>query len=433
MRARVVVFALTLASACTVDVSLEGKACASAPPLCLAGYDCIDGQCVRGGPTGGGNTTGGGGGTVPTCHLFDAEPTSRCGTRTERYLAPTGSDTASGLTPAEAWATLNNKSLPGGARVHLEAGDYTTANVLDTVTVTGGGAVCPLEITGPLDGGVAKLKTSTTLHSSNVWVHDLTLAPADTTAAINVPFMSDVRLERLQFRAAYTGGFPRDVESTGTDQLTITGCTFASTGGEALNINFGSATITGNVIVGAGGQLAIPAGAFFAGNDVSGDWNGPTIVFRSNGDGGLTIVRNVFHDLNTSSGPLAVTDDAELVEGNTFFNIAGTAAKTGVFRDNLLVGVTRGSALSAANASADFNLFDTVATPYASGQGANDLMATATFEPGTFVPAANSPAIDRADPNRPVPLGGGLRADIGAFERDAGIDANRRVCLDGGY
>jgi hypothetical protein len=49
---------LSAASACTVEVSLEGKACAPQAPFCLAGYSCVAGVCRSGAAADGGDDAG---------------------------------------------------------------------------------------------------------------------------------------------------------------------------------------------------------------------------------------------------------------------------------------------------------------------------------------------------------------------------------------
>jgi hypothetical protein len=460
--------ALALGGCTLIDLPLEGLGCDDLSHHCPTGLRCdpvakvcraqldADGGGDAGGPDGGGQSDAGSGdaGTVDAgqdagaldagpvdagpelaCHLFDAVPAVRCTSRTDYYLSPTGGAPQDGLSPATAWTALTGHTLAAGARIHLEPGDYfTDAGLLSGLSLDGT-TLCPIEVLGPVDGGQAIVHVPTLLGVSYVWLHDFEIDAVGNAPAIKLPFLDGIRLERLRFHGTL-GGSARDVDAVGCQGLVITGCEFSSPVSQVITISFGDLQFLGNRVTSvSGGQLQVPPNTLVEGNDVTGSFFAPAVIaISSPGDAGLVVRRNVFRDIaDRFNNPLTVAPAAIEVTGNTFFNITnGTATDAGVFRDNVVVGLVRGTTLSASAAQAGYNLFDTVTMPYASGTGAGDVMAPFPFEAG-FVPAAGSAAIDAADPARPVPPGGGARADIGAIERDAGFDSNRRYCMDGGY
>jgi hypothetical protein len=452
-------FALT---GCTfVDLPLEGLGCSGAHP-CPAGLQCDSQQVCRAhletdagvgdaghadagpadaGPVDAGLADAGApdagvpdAGPDLRCHLFDDEPPIRCATRVDYWLSPDAGPGADGLSPQTGWATLSGQALASGARVHFVPGDYATPGVIDGLGASGS-RLCPVELMGPLDGGKAIVRVPTTLAVSNVWLHDLEIDVTAAQPSLKLPFLDGIRIERVRFHGNLGGASQRDVDSTGTTNLTIAGCEFSSTNSEMLVVSYGDLRFVGNTMVSvSGGQLSVPAGAVIEGNDISGVFYAPSVIAPQVVDGGLVVVRNVFHDITEAfTNPLVVVVGASEVRGNTFANVAnGTAATAGRFRDNLVSGLDRGTTLSASEAQAGYNLFDSVTTPYASGTGQGDVMAAIIFEPG-LTPPAGSAAIDGADPLREVAPGGGARADIGAVERGATFHSNRRYCMDGGY
>jgi hypothetical protein len=152
-------------------------------------------------------------------------------------------------------------------------------------------------------------------------------------------------------------------------------------------------------------------------------------IYIAPGDGHI-FERNVVHD---AKGGVAV-DGAGHVLHNTFVNLgSGAAASTGEFRGNIVsiagIGLDGG-----APEGGGYNVFNAV-TPYlGGGAGATDVQGLPKLD-ADDTPQGDSPALDAADPDDPVPAGGGVRADIGAIERGAIRLPDGRYCVasDAGY
>lgn len=167
-------------------------------------------------------------------------------------------------------------------------------------------------------------------------------------------------------------------------------------------------------------------------NVFTGAWGTP---IQGRSDPSAVVERNLFHDIICPGGctPHVVVMNAGIVRGNTFVSIDGAiAADRGVFRDNIVSGLAGGSGLSAAGAEGGYNLFADVPKPYASGGVDGTDRGGPIALDADFVPTAASPALDASDPARPVPPGGGARADIGALERGATKLGDGRYCTDDG-
>ncbi|MBL8951167.1 MAG: right-handed parallel beta-helix repeat-containing protein [Myxococcaceae bacterium] len=309
---------------------------------------------------------------------------------------------APGMTPPD---------LQPGTRLVLQNADY------GALRLTGSGtAGCPVVLAGP-----ARFTDTLTIDGSHWRVSDLTFeVPSKLYALTTAPGAGDLVFQRLTFSKTATsrsGGteYPFDVYlDSNCSNVTITESQFTGTRAPAIfgDSTCSNVTVRGNrFVTGRDGPTVQLEGqtGIVEGNDLSGTMTFAAVEFVNGGSG--VVRRNWFHDL-TAGGLVAVRGAREVVS-NTFTNVE-TAASCGTFRNNVVQRATNG--VTCGSAQRAFNLYDDVASPGAlegsEVQGAAQLGADG-------VPGSGSPAVDAADPQLPVPSGGGARADIGAFERGA--------------
>jgi hypothetical protein len=159
------------------------------------------------------------------------------------------------------------------------------------------------------------------------------------------------------------------------------------------------------------------------------------VLFIGAAHDGSRVVRNFFSYMTDP-----YVNGAAEVLSNTFANLGGSVGavrKNGAltFRNNIVVNAYVGVAIPVSGDTgpldAAYNLFDGVNFPYLPGTLApTDVIGPALLQ-SDGTPAANSAAIDAADPALPVPPDGGARADIGAIERGATKIDDGRYCLPG--
>lgn len=420
-----------LACGCTVSVELEGKECAGSEPLCLPGYACVGGRCVKRG----GSLDAG-----PGCAQQLEDPAASTCAGNTYYLSPTGDDAQDGGTPSTARRTLSGITLRRGDIVSLLGGTWAQAPSLGPAS---GNASCPLLLRGEPDGGTV-LRGPLSLENDYLVVRWLTFA-AQNQDGLVLTQSAHVTLQAVTFALPEpTSGFPVALKLNGpcTD-CTVRESTFASGPGVAL-MN-GAAVpgfrFFGNRIVlaqlGEGLSLEGP-GAVVEGNDFTGRHATNDGVIDARNAAGALITRNVFHDIEAwfADKPFIV---GGRISHNTF---AGLRSNTSPlvrnverFDSNLVVD-TDHVLSSAAPDGGDYNVFDpSVNAAYAGGGMPNgtDRVAAVRFDGLTWVPTAGSAAIDSANPADAVPSGGGLVADVGALERGATLLPDGRYCLgDGG-
>lgn len=404
-------------------IDLAGKACDEAHS-CPAPLSCQRGVCAR----------------EPadtSCHRFDAENTFTCARR-DLYVAPSGGDNASdGLAPERAWASIEGPRLKPGDRVHLLPGRYS-GPLLTGDRLTPGTVTCPIEIFGPdIRGGgsLAELTQPIALESASIWLHDLKFVAQNTRGVLSANFAGHIRLERLIMRNSYDpASSERDINAVDAPFLEVLSSDFDSEHSEVMNISGADdALVRGNRFVGRpAAHLELGSRVRVLENVFTGAWGTP---IQGRSDPSAVVERNLFHDIICPGGctPHVVVMNAGIVRGNTFVSIDGAiAADRGVFRDNIVSGLAGGSGLSAAGAEGGYNLFADVPKPYASGGVDGTDRGGPIALDADFVPTAASPALDASDPARPVPPGGGARADIGALERGATKLGDGRYCTDDG-
>jgi hypothetical protein len=401
-----------LAACLDTNVDYAGKRC-SVDRSCPTGLLCSsNGTCQltsAGGGEGGSGTGGGaggaaGGGADGGCEVL---PVLSCTLR-DVPLAPGATPLAQDLMPGTRFV-LQNADYPG---LHLGGS---------------GAPGCPIVVAGP-----ARLTDWLTLDGSHVWVVDVTFAvPQELYALATAPGATDLDLRRLHFsqtavgRPMNTSEFPFDVFlEAGCGDVTIAESDFTGTRAPAIfaDPSCGQVTVKGNRFrTDADGptiQLENMTGTV-EGNELWGAMGFSAVQFVNGGAG--VVRRNFFHDLTSST--LVAVRGAQQVVSNTFVNLAGAAASCGTFKDNAVVRTAGG--VQCATEAHGYNLYD-----QAGVIGTLDATdKTGTAQLGTDgVPLSGSPAIDAADPALPVPLGGGTRADIGAFERGATRSPDGTYC-----
>lgn len=428
------------ATACSINVPLEGKRCAATEPRCLTGYACVDDLCVASGSASDGGSDGGTTEADAGCAL-DVDPAATSCPRDVYYLDPNGNDTNDGRTPATARRTIGSaQGLNAGDEIRLAAGTWTTAPVLGDLPSARG---CPILISGAPDGGT-RLTGRLRLSSSYTVLRGVSFAVPNANALELTTDVTGLVLDGCRFASPSPSMnvFPTEVVlgrgNVCTDCL-VRGCTFESGSG------VGAVDVEGPNFEFRGNQVRFVRGDGFAiggtevrfeGNDFSGSFNRDNHVRF--GSSSARVAFNVFHDVTAVFPDKPMLSGSRLrVSRNTFVRIRGNQVPLvdpQRFDDNLVTEVDDVLNLGAP-ASGDHNIFDpTVTRPYLDGgvQG-SDRIAAVDFEPGTFVPRAGTAAIDGADPSLPVPSGGGAIADVGALERGANRGADGRYCLaDGG-
>ncbi len=376
-------------------------------------------------------------GVVPAeCSGSPFPPPTACANNRDLYVSPSGDDGAPG-TQDRPRKTLGGVVLSAGDRIHFLPGVYDGG-----LTLNGDGVSdCPITADG--DPGMTSVfhteyETPLAVRGSHWRVSNLVVEGrgyGGGTSGVYVgsaPAVSDVTLQQMQFRIVDS------IQAIALFEF-CTGCSLVasqvvSDGGYASSSvqvwsspNF---VFQGNVVQGQSFSGAVTfhssPNALVALNDFELISAG-AVKFENGGQ----FVRNVVRNAN---GVTAVSG-ADSVVSNTFTNFTNSvAADTGDFRDNIVEGADSTEAntstgLGASDGGGAYNFFYRV-KPYASGgAGATDVVGTArvTYD-ADFVPRADSPVIDAADPALPVPAGGGTRADIGARERGASRRADGRYC-----
>jgi hypothetical protein len=367
----------------------------------------------------------------PYGHSF--APVAACGNDRDLYVSWTGSDSNPGTSASAPRASLDGVSLLPGDRVH-----FTGTFQGGFETYDNGTAGCPITFDGDatfvVDGGNGVRLGGSNVRFSGFHFEEfnsgdpyisggLVIVPAGSEPA------SDVLVENL------TVDTDDDMRSAvylqGCVRCTIRGSAFTGTGGKNNVVSVWASDETqllnNKVSTGSYGpafDLREDTHSLIAGNELI----GVQAAAYEQGDQatGNIFRRNLVHDV--SGG--VIVDGASLVLHNTFVNLGDATVSTmGVFRGNIVslagIGLDAG-----APGSGGYNLFD-AASAYASGPpGSTDLTGPPKLDPTTYAPLPGSPVIDAADPNDPVPFGGGARADIGAIEAGAVTLPGGGVCED---
>lgn len=360
---------------------------------------------------------------VASCGTGAAAPTA-CANDRDLYLSPTGHDDAAGTKEAPR-KTLTGLVVGAGDRIHFLAGTYDGGFSLSGDGVSD----CPITVEGdPTMSSIFQTEytASLTVRGSHWRVSNLVIEGrvyGGGSSGIEVNNGNDVTLQHLDLRLVDNLQALVLVESCTAcslreSQLRVSDGGFASSSVQVWSSpNF---VFEGNSVQGNSFSSSLlfhdSPNARVAFNDFD-LAAGAAVTFENGGQFERNVVRN-------AKGLTAVTG-ADSVVSNTFTNFThAVAASSGDFRDNIVEGAETAEADSVGLASADgggaYNFFYRV-RPYASRPaGPDDVVGkTRLSYDEDFVPAAGSPVIDAADPTLPVPLGGGLRADIGARERGA--------------
>jgi hypothetical protein len=431
------VLLIALTACVTHSLDYTGLACDSSHP-CPAGFTCgADQTC---GSTG----SGGGSGSDAGCPA-DVDPAASACAGTTWYLSPTGNDSADGKSATAAKATLTGVTLSPGDIVRLLGGTWPTTPTL--TTAMSGSSACPVLFDGETDGGTVFAHTMNVSGTYLVLRH-LTFTPKDEDA-IDVDNGNHVTFQFDTFRAQQpsAGQFPSDLffVGAGCKDCTVRQCRFESNGPNAFlsEAQTPSAfSFYGNLLVMNGTSLSFKGPALVEANDFSGSFsaqqNSGLLDFSV--APGSVVRRNVFHDIDVVFDSALIYEAGE-VSNNTFVRISGNDTApiirgTGRFDDNL-ASITGWVVKENETAAGDYNLFDpSVTRPFGDFDGGlrgTDQLAPVVLDPGGYLPAAGSAAIDRGDPSRPVPAGGGSRIDRGAFERGATLLPDGLYCpVDGG-
>ncbi|MFT3840894.1 MAG: hypothetical protein QM723_28145 [Myxococcaceae bacterium] len=433
---------LLLATACvTHSLDYTGLACDDAHP-CPVGLTCGADKTCGGGSNGGGD---GGTSTDAGCP-FDLDPAASACSGTTWYLSPAGNDSADGKSVTTAKATLTGVTVSPGDVVHLLGGTWPTTPAI-TAAMSGSSA-CPVLFDGESDGGTVLVHT---LHLDATFavLRHLTFTPKDEDA-INAGGAKNVTFQFDTFRAQMPtpGQYPSDLflPGDGCKDCVVRQCRFESDGTNTVlsEAQTPSAfSFYGNTVVMKGASLSFVGPALVEANDFSGHFsaqqNSGLLDFTKAPNS--VVRRNVFHDIDDIFDSPMIWK-AGRVTNNTFVRISGNDTAplvigAGRFDDNI-ASITGWVVKESEADGGDYNLFDpSVGRPFGSFDGGalngTDQLAAVGFDPSGYVPAAGNAAVDRGDPSLPVPLGGGTRADIGAFERGATPIADGRYCLpDGG-
>ena len=361
------------------------------------------------------------------------------------YLSPTGDAGADGLSAGSPRAALDElTSLAKGDRVVLLPGAYQRSMAL----TRSGTAACPILIAGPEDGGVV-LEGQLEIGARYTVLRELEFS-GQRVDDVWINGSAHVTFDRVRFRSRPPGpnAFPRNINSGCCVDCAVVDSTFESAEGVSVvlvqgGVDCGGFVFRGNrVLLDYGIDLAFSVpNARVEGNEFTGRFHSDVVSFFNGGEGTGVVRRNVFHDLEARYPDKQLIRGAALVESNTFSEINGATVplvSTGRFRDNLVTAASPMVALSMPGGG-DYNIFDpSVTKPWADSSAGHlvsgtDRASLVEFEsPSSFVPAAQSAAIDSADPALPVPPGGGARADVGALERGASWSHGRYCILDGG-
>jgi hypothetical protein len=356
----------------------------------------------------------------PYGHSFS--PVAACGNDRDLYVSWTGSDSNPGTSASAPRASLDGVSLLPGDRVH-----FTGTFQGGFETYDNGTATCPITFDGDatfvVDGGNGVRLGGSNVRFSGVHFEEFNSGdpyisggfviepggggPATDVLVDNVTFNTDEDMRS----AVYLQGCLR---------CTIRGSTFTGTGGKGNVLQAWASDETqllnNKVRTTSYGQafyLLEDTHSLIAGNEFIGvQAAGYQQADQATGN---IFQHNIVHDV--SGG--VIVDGASVVQHNTFVNLGDAVVSTlGVFRANIVS--TAGIGLDAgAPGTGGYNLFNATGA-YASGPaGTTDLSGPPKLDPTTYAPLPGSPVIDAADPNDPVPIGGGARADIGAIEAGA--------------
>jgi hypothetical protein len=422
----VVALMLSVGGCRCLSLNFVGMACDDRHP-CPGNLRCEGGECSEGG------------GDAGTCPL-DVDPAvSQCAGVTW-YLSPSGDAGADGLSPDSPLVTLDQlTALAKGDRVVLLPGVYQRSMTL----TRSGTAACPILISGPEDGG-AVLEAKLSLEARSIVLRGLEFA-GHGTDDVWIIRSSHIIFDKVRFHSRAPNQSPRNINSGCCAECAVLDSTFESTAGISAVLVQGTEcpgfVFRGNhVVLDDGVDLGFStAGGVIEGNEFTGHFNSDVIAFSNQAAG--VVRRNVFHDIEAGNPDKRLIRGAALVESNTFSEINGNQVPlvlTERFSNNLVTYATPTVGLPMGDGGG-YNLFDpsvtkpwTDSTPSQLVSG-TDRVAAVTFESQTsFGPAAQSQAIDSADPSLPVPPGGGPRADVGALERGATMAHGRYCMLDGG-
>lgn len=414
---------LVLVAACT-DFEADLRTCAALGRCrvpCERSSDCGEGLSCREGTC-----------EAPTtvCVATTLPGPTRCGSDRDLFIAPTGLDSNPGTREAPR-RTFDGLALLPGDRLHALPGVYVGALLLSGQ----GRSDCPITFDGTADGGT-RFETTTRTNlvvSGSFWrlsgftvrAREFGNLPSGLGTSANAGqrevLVLDVDFEwegRVQQVAAFDF-----CEDCGVVASRFT----AKDSGDASNLVF----------------VSYAPRFLFRGNTARGlvirdavlsETNSPAMVVEGNVFEGMSAARfgaggafrrNVVRDDPQADATTVLVAGADRVESNTFVNLGrATVADRGVFSNNLVSLAGVGSA----GPIGSYNLFNAV-RPYAdAGVSATDVVALPRLDP-ELVPLADSPALDAADPQLPVPAGGGARADIGALERGASRGVDGRYCV----
>lgn len=386
---------------------------------CGAGEACVSGVCER--PA------------VMTCAATMLPGPTACGAARDLYLSPAGADSQPG-TEALPRRTLAGLALSAGDRIHVGPGVYGSA---DFELTTDGRADCPITLEGAPDGGTVVLTSASspmTLDASHWRISRLTFRARGFGSAGSA-FTSSRRQLRdnviFHVSAVAEDAVHHLAVLEFCEDCSIVASTFgAADGGEVSRTAFVAYSprfvFRGNRVEGPTVQPAVTVGSSSAGALVEANtFVGARPARFESPDGAF--VRNVVRDGPTFSNTAVLVQGAARVESNTFVNVgAALVSDDGEFRNNLVS--LAGAGGPEFRAAGGYNLFNTVRPTRDGGAGASDVVALPQLD-AQLQPLEGSPAIDAADPSSPVPLGGGVRADIGALERGATRGADGRLCF----
>lgn len=367
-------------------------------------------------------------------------PFAACGSDRDLYLAADGDDANAGTDAAAPRRTLAGVAMLPGDRVHLAAGTY-----VEGLNIGGPGtSSCPITVSGA--GDHATVFQTNAMHTvrllksyvrlSNIAIvmsgtsnsgTGLQLYPSTPADPLTEVVVDDVHIDA-------PGGGTTHVYVQQCQHCVLMRSSFTGGAGTIVSTVLQTWASDETVLFGNDVEATAYGAAFFMRDPHSHIFgntfrNTRAAIYVPPGDGHI-FERNVVHD---TKGGIAV-DGAGHVLHNTFVNLGtGAAASTGEFRGNIVsiagIGLDGG-----APEGGGYNLFNAV-TPYlGGGAGATDVQGLPKLD-ADDTPQADSPALDAADPNDPVPAGGGVRADIGAIERGAVRLPDGRYCVasDAGY
>lgn len=390
----------------------------------LDGGEAVDSGVLDGGGLDGGPLDGGGADAGAACSARATIDFGACGFHREYFLAPNGSDLASGLDEAHPRATTTGLVLGQGDRVHFAAGTYTTDAGL--VLKGSGISTCPLVFEGAPDGGTFFVGKAVALIGASARLYRATII-ATSGSALGVKGTDMVVASTVVVGQSYEYNL-----------IAVSGCQQCAMLNSVIFVDGGSYNSlletweTTNLVV-RGNHFFTPSHYTQAvyGNasvvDASVEWNefeGPGHV-EVGGTNNL-FARNLVHG---SRSAVVVTFNGT-VSQNTFsdLGLSSTAAAANNFSNNIVETALVGFV---GDGGVGYNLFNAVPTPYAGrALASTDSLGPAKLGAGWSL-GDGSAAIDAADPTLPVPPGGGGRADIGAIERGAVKQEDGRYCLPG--